>query len=169
MPRGRKPRALSDRLWAKVVKGPCCWLWQGYTNESGHGRIAKDGTGAGMLFVHRVSWELHFGLIPEDKEVCHDCPGGDNPACVNPDHLFLGTHQDNMDDMVSKGRSVGHPGAGNPNAVLTDNAVVAIRAALAAGERQIDIAARFGVAQASVSKIHRNQTWREPMPKEEAR
>jgi hypothetical protein len=91
------------RFWRKVHKTKDsvngCWLWRGHASK-GYGLFAEDGLKARKR-VHRFSWELHFGEIPTGMLVCHKC---DVPRCVRPDHLFLGTHKDNHDDMVRKGR-----------------------------------------------------------------
>lgn len=90
------------RFWERVSKQDNgCWLWTGHTNPRGYGVIAVNGT---MWLAHRYSYQLHTGSIPDKLFVCHKC---DVPSCVNPDHLFLGTHQDNMDDMAAKGRPRG--------------------------------------------------------------
>jgi hypothetical protein len=94
-----KIRARADRFWARVQKGPGCWLWQGAKNQRGYGLAYYDGKK--NQTVHRLMWRLHFGEIPEGKLVCHTC---DTPSCVNPEHLFLGTNQDNSDDKIAKGR-----------------------------------------------------------------
>ena len=88
---------LADRLWNRVRKGSSCWTWTGAT-QHGYGYIGENGK---ILRTHRVSWTLHHGPIPDGLCVLHHC---DNPPCVRPSHLFLGTHTDNMKDMVSKGR-----------------------------------------------------------------
>lgn len=75
-----------------------CWLWKGGTNNVGYGMI-RDGIG--MRTAHRVSYELHVGPIPKGKHICHSC---DNPKCVNPNHLWVGTHSENMLDSWAKGR-----------------------------------------------------------------
>lgn len=86
-----------------VLIGPdACWLWTGYTRVKGCGEF-RVGRGKYKL-AHRASFEIHYGPIPDDIEVCHNCPGGDNPACVNPEHLFLGSHKNNMEDASKKGR-----------------------------------------------------------------
>ena len=106
MPRQYTRRPIADRFWEKVHKTDSCWIWTGYCYPKGYGRISVGGKRDGSKLAHRVSWELHFGPIPDGLDVCHDCPNGDNPSCVNPTHLFLGTQADNMEDMIAKGRSL---------------------------------------------------------------
>lgn len=94
---------LKDRFWSKVVKTDTCWIWigAGSTSKKGYGQIRLPGAKGRQTSAHRVSWILHRGEIPIGLDVLHKC---DNPPCVNPDHLFLGTNQDNVNDKVSKGR-----------------------------------------------------------------
>ena len=87
-----------DRFWKKVNKTPSCWEWQGAKNQQGHGMFGVNGK---SMPAHRFS-ALINGFDITNKLVCHTC---DNPKCVNPDHFFLGTHQDNVDDMILKGRN----------------------------------------------------------------
>ena len=97
-------RDVADRFWEKVDKQPGdgCWVWVG-AKTRGYGIIGIGSSQA--LKAHRFSWEIHFGPIPpETPHVLHNCPGGDNPSCVRPDHLFLGDQRINVKDMAAKGR-----------------------------------------------------------------
>jgi hypothetical protein len=94
-----RTRPLEERFWQFVVKGDGCWEWSGTRNARGYGKIGR--WHAGMDYAHRVSYELHVGAIPEGLHVLHHC---DNPPCVRPDHLSVGTRRDNMQDAVAKGR-----------------------------------------------------------------
>lgn len=80
-----------------------CWEWTGGKNRGGYGQLRVDG-GRNKTPAHRFSYELHVGPIPEGMKVCHSC---DNPGCVNPDHLWVGTQADNVHDMMAKGRGGG--------------------------------------------------------------
>lgn len=114
---------VTKRFWAKVDKrGPDdCWKWYASTNPDGYGRFMLKGI---QEKAHRMAWRLAFGEIPPNLCVCHTC---DNPGCVNPDHLFIGSHMDNMADMREKGRAVGHKGQDNPRACLRGAEVTEIR------------------------------------------
>lgn len=92
---------LRERFWDKVQTGPGCWAWLAHKNNKGYGMIQPGGKGNKVL-AHRVAWVLLRGPIPEGKNVLHRC---DNPQCTNPEHLFLGSHRDNMLDKHAKGRA----------------------------------------------------------------
>lgn len=98
---GRLEVPWQDRFWAKVRKGEDCWEWQGGRNSRGYGVFYKDGRRSRQELAHRVSYELAYGPIPSGVFACHSC---DNPPCVHPDHLFLGTGLDNSRDSTDKGR-----------------------------------------------------------------
>ena len=101
-PPGSGVRPLAERFWAKVRRGAACWEWQGAMLPNGYGKIF--GTEHKIIGAHRASWIVTHGNIPEGMLVCHHC---DNPRCVRPEHLFLGTDKDNTRDMFQKGRGVG--------------------------------------------------------------
>lgn len=88
------------RLYSKVERNPLtdCLEWTGSLDKNGYGKLKVQGK---QYYTHRIAYQLGYGLDPKELFVCHKC---DNPKCVNPQHLFLGTHQDNMDDMLRKGR-----------------------------------------------------------------
>lgn len=140
------------RFWAKVKRADAkdCWTWTGQTNGRGYGQFYV--IRLRRVRAHRFSWLMSRGEIPAGLEVCHRC---DNTRCVNPDHLFLGTHRDNHLDSVRKGRKRAW-GLQKLNA----EQVQTIRARCAAGERQADVGRDFGIARNTVSGIVRWQSWR---------
>jgi len=139
-------------FWQKVDTSGSCWLWTGGTKEEGYGCVNWAGV---TRRAHHVSWFLTSGSWPRVLHCLHRC---DNPRCVRPSHLFLGTHQDNVADMVAKGRQ--RKGERHGMARLTDAGVLAIRAACAAGEAQATVARRHGVTQTTVSRIILRRSWR---------
>ena len=151
-------KELSTRFWEKVDRSGECWEWTAYRQPFGHGLLGRGGRGNGMALAHRVSWELHYGSVPEGMNVCHRC---DNPACVRPEHLFLGSQADNLADMRQKGRAKGAPrGHEHPKSKLTEEQA---RLVLRSHETNKDLAARFGVAPNSIRyiRIGRNWAWLE--------
>ena len=147
-------RPLAERFWERVEKSDGCWLWTGSKNRKGYGVIGEGGEGRDLI-APRVIWEWTNGPIPPGMMVCHHC---DVPACVNPDHLFLGTPADNMLDKVAKGRQ--RKGETVPGAKLTEAGVREIRRRRTAGEPQKAIAADYGVSQSVVSNIMSRRTWK---------
>lgn len=123
-----------------------CWLWHGYVDPRGYGVYGcRPSTRS-----YRYAWERLVGPVPPGMHLCHKC---DVPACVNPDHLFIGTPADNIADMVAKGREA--RGFSLPQTKLGPAALQAIRARRIAGERGKELAREFGVSQALVSLIYR--------------
>lgn len=150
-------RTLKERFLAKVSPEPTsgCWLWKGYINPGGYGVISMPGKRSRS--AHRIAWTLFCGAIPADLMVCHRC---DVRACVNPDHLFLGTVAENAADMKRKGRS--RSGERNARARLTLDQVRAIKKLLVQPEaRARAIAERFNVSIATISAIKRGKIWRD--------
>jgi hypothetical protein len=138
---------LSERFWKKVDKGREgeCWMWKAATfKESGYGQIDVEGK---KRRANRVAWELTNGPIPEGMLVRHTC---DNPGCVNPRHLLLGTPADNVKDMVSRGRMVSK---------LTSDDAVVIRAKYRQGLTYKDLAKEFGVHAGTIGKVVREESW----------
>ncbi len=151
-----RARPLADRFWEKVSPEPNtgCWLWVGAYRDGGYGAL---GVGATSRSAHRVAWELTHGPVPDGMEVCHTC---DLPTCVNPEHLFLGTHLDNMRDRDAKGRGHQVYGARQHRAHFTDEIVLTMRARCAAGGvSQSAIAREFGVSVNCIHHILRGKTW----------
>lgn len=127
-----------------------CLLWLGPVIVGGYGRIKVHGE---VVLAHRLSYQLSCGPIPDGLEVCHRC---DMPGCIEPGHLFLGSHKENMADMSAKRRNPKPRGADHWWAKLTAEKAEEIRAAKG---RQKDIAARFGVSQQLVSNVRSGRAW----------
>ena len=157
----RKIQPIEDRFWPKVSKSSGCWNWTANRLRSKdgtkrYGLIGGGGRKGGTLYAHRVSWEIHNGAIPEGMCVCHSC---DNTACVNPKHLFLGTHKQNMEDMSRKGRSVGKTGPkSGTTAKLSRKEVQEMQKRYTNGETQSGLAAEYSVSTATVSNYVTGRT-----------
>lgn len=148
---------VSKRFWAKVEIGTPedCWEWKAAKNDGGYGRLKVDGR---QCIASRYAYSDRIGPIPPGKIVCHTC---DNPGCVNPSHLFVGTHRDNTDDKLRKGRARAPRGEAAHGAKLSARDVADIREALAVGARGAvtRLAARYGVGKATISNIKTGRTW----------
>lgn len=153
---------IRERLRSKIAidDSTGCWNWTGSMLPSGYGQVSHNGS---PRRAHRVSYEVHRGPIPDSAGyhgtcVLHRC---DNRACINPEHLFLGSPADNAADMMSKGRQprVKCHGAANGQARLTEAEVLAIRDAVGLSQRAI--AKKFGVAQGQVSLIRLRKSWKD--------
>ena len=139
----------------EVLQPNECWPWIGCIGTGGYGRFGMHRT---SWRAHRVAWELTNGPIPDGLCVLHHC---DNPPCVNPAHLFLGTDADNVADMVAKGRQSAAPGERNGYAKLTADQVREIYARYhAGGILQRELADEYGINQTNVSSITRGKRWR---------
>lgn len=177
-----KPQPLEQRFWPKVDKnGPVpahmphlgqCWLWKASKTPLGYGWIGMGGHRGKIERAHRVSYMLHFGTIPKGMEICHAC---DNPSCVNPSHLFLGSHDDNMADMATKGRwtprslpkgelhhlrkcpELAARGEACGGAKLTEEQVRMIRSSC---RSQRDLARELNVDRRTIAFVRQGKTWR---------
>jgi hypothetical protein len=159
---------IADRFWPKVDRSGECWVWTASKMPDGYGQIGVEGHRPKR--AHRVSWELHFGPIPPGMLVLHRC---DNPPCVRPDHLFLGTSRDNTLDMVGKRRhgsqryperlpsGVNHWRHRPDRQRLTDDQVKSIRTRYAAGGVSLVALAReYHVSEASIRMIVKRKSYR---------
>lgn len=159
MPRGiYKRKSLVERYHNRIEKrnDSACWEWIGARDSDGYGHITIKIDGkTKWIKAHRLSWEYAFGNIPDHTCVLHHC---DNPSCVNPVHLFLGTQEDNMHDMKSKGRSSkrSRVGEDNGNSKLKEIQVLDI----SKDNRTLrEISQQYGVTMATVSDIKRGKIW----------
>lgn len=151
---GPIPKTIRDRLEANYEPEPNsgCWIWIGnWKLPHGYGRMVVGHMGLGTRrqdLAHRVSYKEFVGPIPSGLHVLHRC---DNPPCINPQHLFLGTAADNVTDMLMKRRV---------HSKVTWTQVDEIRQAAIAGESQVGIARRYGITQVAVGHIINEKTWR---------
>ncbi len=175
------PQSVIDRFWSKVEKIPNgCWIWTA-GKYRGYGSFSV--TRRNNFPAHRLAYFLVTGIDPQGI-ICHDCPGGDNPSCVNPDHVFVGNKKSNAQDASKKGmlafgdrnssrlrpervrRGESHHwwgsgvrGVHHSQAKLTEDQVVRIRERVKAGERQKDLAAEFSVSRATICLIVSGKNW----------
>lgn len=173
---------IAERFWPKVSKSDGCWTWTAAINKRwGYGAFREGGK---TLRAHRVAWALTNGPIPDGLFACHHC---DNPSCVNPSHIFLGTCSDNAKDMAAKGRSTlgdrnpsrlypdrvargdrhssrTHPeriqrGVDRPNHKLLNADVIAIRSLFANGATNKAISERYGISRSLASAVAHGKRW----------
>lgn len=142
-----------ERLMKKVARTPGgCWEWTGTRYWTGYGLVIADKV---RYAAHRASYMVHVGTIPEGKVVCHKC---DNPACINPEHLFLGSKADNSADMVSKNRSA--LGERNAKAKLTEAQAREVLSLRGTGESLRKVAQQFGVTAKAIHFIWQGVRWK---------
>lgn len=157
---------MMDKFWDKVDKnGPKilktkCWVWTAFKNKLGYGHFKAKGFSP---YAHRASWEINIGPIPVGMLVCHKC---DNPSCIRPDHLFIGTNADNKRDCVSKDRHYkgGNPphffGEEHPNHVLTEKEVLEIKSKYIKKYGSCTALAReYGVDRSCIYLIVTGKNW----------
>lgn len=177
-----------NRFWSHVNKTDGCWLSVSAVNRKGYGVFGSRHSLYGQWIASRFAWFVTFGVIPIGLNVLHDCPDGDNPACVNPSHLWLGTLLENVQDCIAKGRNAKGPTHGtavhpgympkgddhwthrspvlvkrgdhHPLATLTINDVLLIRWLYEQDQLpQSVLAARFGVSRGHISQIVTGRRW----------
>jgi hypothetical protein len=161
----RRGLSIEESFWTKVDKcGPvashvdgidCCWVWKAYRDKRGYGRFSVRGK---RVFAHRFSWELANGSIPPNMFVLHRC---DNPGCVRASHLFIGTHEENMHDMVVKGRSDMGDGQGSRNSqsLMTEPGVEFARRELSSGVPIGQVAKTLGVSRSTMAHVLAGRSW----------
>jgi len=153
----RKIRGITEevkaRFWKKVSiqEGNQCWLWQAGIADNGYGKFWFDEK---QVSAHRFSWYLKFGEIPPEKFVLHHC---DVKRCVNPNHLFLGNHLDNMFDMAKKGRST--KGEANTKSKLKNEDIPKIREMSNQGVQTKEIAEIFNVSRSAITRVKSGRNW----------
>jgi len=148
--------SMEQRFLDKVDKSGDCWMWTGSKYSDGYGKMSVGPRHARKAFgAHRISKMLEIGrVLRSDELVCHSC---DNPVCVNPSHLWVGTTSDNQRDMASKGRST--HGEKSGRAKWSNQEVDEIRARHAAGERQVDLRKEYGMSKSNMSYIVNKKTF----------
>jgi hypothetical protein len=149
--------SVEDRFWQKVNKKSSdeCWEWLGATHHQwGYGNLTIDGK---YMAAHRYSWELHNREIPDGMLVCHHC---DNPSCVNPNHLFLGTNADNMRDRDKKNRQARLIGTNNGRAILNEDDIKQIFKLRNTSNYTVkEIADMFNISKSAIEAIIYKRNW----------
>lgn len=141
--------SLQDRFFSRFVKlDSGCWQWRAHTDKDGYGVLPGDRQNTR---AHRLSYEIHAGPIPNGLIVCHHC---DNPGCVNPDHLFVGTQKDNAQDALKKKRH--YVGEKNGRSKLTEENVKEILNSNMNGQQLAD---KFDVTRSTINNVRRGETW----------
>lgn len=133
-----------------------CWIWKGYKDRGGYGRIGVNHKR--FIGVHRYSYEINIGLIPDGLCVCHTC---DNKLCVNPKHLWLGTSQENTADKINKNRQSRIFGEKNHFSKLKEAEVKKIKELISNGKDNREIAKLFNVTHSNISAIRVGKSWKD--------
>jgi len=149
------PRTFRARFWDNIEKpngNNGCWIWQGWVRPNGYGSITVDGI---SHMPHRLAYQLKYGEIPEGLMVLHSC---NNRLCMNPTHLRIGYHQDNMDDMTRADRQA--KGSRNGAAKLTEDEVFEIKALLRRNVHTYkEIGDMYGMSRSAIKDIKTGRTW----------
>jgi len=151
-----KREKLEERFWSKVDKSQgeeACWIWTS-TVSRGRAMFHFQGTSVNAA---RVAWQLTYGEIPPSLEVCHHC---DDMMCLNPKHLFLGTHKNNMNDMLAKGRERHLKGEALPHSKLNEVAVKDIRQRANKGVSVKELARQYNVSTSTIRDVVRRKSWK---------
>jgi hypothetical protein len=143
-----------ERFFQKIKKTEACWIWTGRKNWKGYGEVKCNNK---SYKSHRLSWIIHFGCIPEKMCILHKC---DNPCCVNPNHLFLGTHQDNMIDMFQKGRGNRAFGTRVTPSKLNEEKVRSLRNDFYSGMKRDDILMKYSISKRAMYLVAKRITWK---------
>lgn len=155
-------KSLQERFERHFKKGDKseCWNWHGRSNQHGYGTTRTGGTyNRKQLLAHRLSYTFYVGEIPEGFLICHTC---DNRKCVNPNHLFLGTHQDNCDDKINKGRHLPsiRRGSSHGMAILNESSVLQIRELYRTKQKsRKELAEMFNVGKHVIHYVVTYKTW----------
>lgn len=149
---------IADRIEKRLDRRGECWLWYGDKNDKGYAQLRmRDGGGRTWLNLRRYVWETTHGPIPDGMLVCHSC---DTPSCLNPEHLWLGTHQDNMNDSKAKGRLFSMSrGEANKSSKLKEVDVLEMWKLKGLGYSHKAIGEQFGVCSTHVGRIFRGDHW----------
>jgi HNH endonuclease len=151
-------KSLEERFLTKINKTEAgCWEWTAFKNKLGYGQISMGRRGEGRSLAHRVSYSIYKESIPAGMLICHAC---DNPGCVNPDHLFMGSQSDNMRDCSNKGRvnkSIKLLGEKHARSKLSEDDVRLIRSTKG---RTTELSKQLGITTANIKYIRRGETWR---------
>jgi hypothetical protein len=149
---------VEEMLANHIINERGCWLYQGSKKDNGYGKAflyCHAATPKRRTFsTHRVSYAYYNGVDPGELSVMHTC---DDPGCINPSHLELGTHAENMQDMVSKGRSTA--GEANPGSKISEVVVLAVVDRIKAGESNVSISKDLPISHAMVSLIRHKKHW----------
>ena len=150
-------KSLRERFFKKFKKTKGCWVWKGAVSNHRYGAIIDEpGPNRMMLGAHRVSWSIHNGSIPKGIFVCHKC---DNPPCVRPSHLFLGTNSDNMTDKIKKARHTF--GSNCKNAILNEKKVFKIRSSFIPYKVTAkQLAKKYNVLVGTINGVLEGRTWK---------